>query len=80
MLLCEKVESRYMQLKSNRIEQLQKDYMKQLYKVEEESVFRANGERFNAKIVGLTAEGKLILQLNDHHEVFGFKEVEFVIP
>ncbi|MBK9731716.1 MAG: biotin--[acetyl-CoA-carboxylase] ligase [Chitinophagaceae bacterium] len=80
MLLCEKVESRYMQLKSNRIEQLQKDYMKQLYKVEEESVFRTNGERFNAKIVGLTAEGKLILQLNDHHEVFGFKEVEFVIP
>ncbi|MEO6166317.1 MAG: biotin--[acetyl-CoA-carboxylase] ligase [Chitinophagales bacterium] len=78
-LLCEKIEYRYLQLKSNHIEQLQKDYMKQLYRAGEESVFRANGNRFNAKIAGLTAEGKLILQLHDHHEVFGFKEVEMVI-
>lgn len=78
--LCEKTESRYLQLRGNSIEQIQKDYMKQLYRNAEEAVFRANGKRFNAKIAGLTAEGKLILQLNDHHEVFGFKEVEFINP
>ncbi len=78
-LLFEKVEARYLQLRSNHIDQLQKDYMKRLYRVAEEALFLANGRRFNARIAGLTAEGKLILQLGDHHEVFGFKEVEFVI-
>ncbi|HUM46767.1 MAG TPA: biotin--[acetyl-CoA-carboxylase] ligase [Chitinophagales bacterium] len=78
-VLCEKIEFRYLQLKSNHVDLLQKDYMKQLYRAEEESVFRANGNRFNAKIAGLTAEGKLVLQLGDRHEVFGFKEVEMVI-
>lgn len=78
-ILCEKIEYRYLQLKNNHIEEIQKDYMSELYRVEQESVFRSGSNRFNAKIAGLTAEGKLVLQLHDHHEVFGFKEVEMVI-
>lgn len=78
-VLCEKTEYRYLQLKSEHIEVLQKDYMKLLYRVLEESVYRSKGIRFNAKIVGLTAEGKLILQTGGEQEVFGFKEVEMVL-
>jgi hypothetical protein len=52
--------------------------MKKLYRVEEESLYKAEGKRFNAKIVGLTAEGKLILQTGSRHKVFGFKEVEMI--
>ena len=78
-VLCEKTEYRYLQLKSDRIEELQKDYMKLLYRVLEECVYRANGVRFNAKIVGLTAEGKLILETGGEQEVYGFKEVEMVL-
>ncbi len=73
------LEARYFQLKQNRIEQLQKDYMKNLYRIEEECVYRKDQKRFNAKIVGITAEGKLILQTGNKHEVFGFKEVEMIL-
>lgn len=76
-LLCENIEYRYLQLMNTRIQDLQKDYMKHLYKLEEAACFIANGNRFTGKIVGLTAAGKLILHIGDRHEVFGFKEVSF---
>ena len=78
-ILLKKIEYRYLQLKNNHIEDIQKDYMKNLYRVEESCFYVAAGRRFKAKIVGLTAEGKLVLQVDDHHEVFGFKEVGMVI-
>jgi BirA family biotin operon repressor/biotin-[acetyl-CoA-carboxylase] ligase len=77
-VLCEKMEFRYLQLRSARMEEIQKEYMKQLYRVEEDSIYQANDKRFHAKIMGLTAEGKIVLQVNDHHEVYGFKEVEMI--
>ncbi|MBA3649027.1 MAG: biotin--[acetyl-CoA-carboxylase] ligase [Chitinophagales bacterium] len=77
--LCEKLEYRYLQLKNNHVDQIQKDYMKQLFRVEEESDYSTAGKTFMGKIVGLTAEGKLILQVNNQHEVFGFKEIEMII-
>ncbi len=78
-ILCEKIEFRYLQLRNNHVHEIQKDYMKNLYRMEEESVFIADGSRFNAQIAGLTPEGKLVLHVGDHHKVFGFKEVEMVI-
>ncbi|MCY7411196.1 MAG: hypothetical protein LH473_13065 [Chitinophagales bacterium] len=30
-------------------------------------------------MVGITAEGKLILKTGSKHEVFGFKEVEMIL-
>ena len=77
--LCEKIESRYLQLKNNQVATIQKDYMKILYRVEETSLYSSAGKRFSAKIVGLTADGKLVLETGGEHEVFGFKEVEMVI-
>jgi BirA family transcriptional regulator, biotin operon repressor / biotin---[acetyl-CoA-carboxylase] ligase len=76
--LFSQLEKRFLQLRQQRIEILQKDYMKKLYRVEEESVYKAGSKRFNAKIVGLSADGKLILQTGSKHEVFGFKEVEMI--
>jgi BirA family biotin operon repressor/biotin-[acetyl-CoA-carboxylase] ligase len=78
-LLCEKIESRYLQLKNNQVATIQKDYMKILYRVEEASLYSSAGKRFSAKIVGLTADGKLVLETGGEHQVFGFKELEMVI-
>ncbi|MBA2421604.1 MAG: biotin--[acetyl-CoA-carboxylase] ligase [Chitinophagales bacterium] len=78
-VLCENIEYRYLQLRSNQVQEIQKDYMKNLYRVDEEAVFIADNSRFNAKIAGLTAEGKLVLHVGDQHKVFGFKEVEMVL-
>ena len=76
--LFAELEKRYLQLKMQHINTLQKEYIQKLYRLEEESLYRADGKRFNARIAGLTAEGKLILQTGDRCEVFGFKEVEMI--
>lgn len=78
-LLCEKIESRYLQLKNSQHAAIQKEYMKILYRVEEAGLYRSGEKIFTAKIVGLTADGKLVLETEGQHEVFGFKEVEMVI-
>ena len=77
--LFSQFESRYLGLKQQRIDLLQKEYMKRLYRIEKSSMFVRNGTRFSGKIAGLTAEGKLVIDLGGRHEVFGFKEVEMVI-
>jgi len=76
--LFSQLEKRYLQLKQERIDLIQKDYMIKLYRVEELSWFRTDGKKFRGKIVGITAEGKLIIEASGKHEVFGFKEVEMV--
>ena len=76
--LFSQLEKRYLQLKQERIDLIQKDYMKKLYRVEELSWFRTDGKKFRGKIVGITAEGKLIIEASGKHEVFGFKEVEMI--
>ena len=73
------LEKRYLQLKLQRLEIIEKDYMKKLYRVDEMASFAASGKKFTGKIVGLTADGKLLIEKDGVHEVFGFKEVEMIL-
>ena len=73
------LETRYLQLKQQRFEIIEKDYMKKLFRVDEPSWFSASGKKFRGKIVGLTGDGKLLIEKDGIHEVFGFKEVEMII-
>jgi BirA family biotin operon repressor/biotin-[acetyl-CoA-carboxylase] ligase len=77
--LFSQLEKRYLQLRQQRIDVLQKDYMKKLFRVEEPSWFASGGKRFRGKIAGITGEGKLIIETSGKHEVFGFKEVEMIL-
>ena len=77
--ICEKIEARYLQLKNNQLHSLQQDYMKALYRLEEEHWYKKDGKKFKAKIVGLNPEGKLMLATDKGWDAYGFKEVEFVI-
>jgi hypothetical protein len=52
--------------------------MKKLYRVDEMTSFIAAGQKFMGKIVGLTGDGKLLIEREGIHEVFGFKEVEMI--
>ena len=76
--LCEHIEARYLQLRNNKIEQLQMDYMKRLYRVEEFHDYRIFGKEMQGKIVGLNPEGKLVLDTEAGFQVCGFKEIEFL--
>jgi BirA family biotin operon repressor/biotin-[acetyl-CoA-carboxylase] ligase len=76
--LFSQVEKRYLQLRQQLIDVIQKDYMKKLFRVEELSRFASGGKKFRGKIVGITGDGKLIIATSGKHEVFGFKEVEMI--
>ena len=76
--LCSSIEARYLQLKNNKVESIQKDYMERLYRLESYTDYRVFGKELQAKIVGLNPEGKLVLESEDGFKVCGFKEVEFL--
>jgi BirA family transcriptional regulator, biotin operon repressor / biotin---[acetyl-CoA-carboxylase] ligase len=78
--LCEKVETRYLQLRAGNFALIQESYLKNLYRFQEQSLFQyPGGEIFSGKIVGLTESGKLIIHHNNGEEVFDLREVIFLI-
>jgi BirA family transcriptional regulator, biotin operon repressor / biotin---[acetyl-CoA-carboxylase] ligase len=76
--LCAAIEARYLQLRNGKIEQLQVDYMKRLYRLETFEDYRIFGKPMQGKIVGLNPEGKLVLDTEDGFQVCAFKEIEYV--
>jgi BirA family biotin operon repressor/biotin-[acetyl-CoA-carboxylase] ligase len=74
------LELRYLQLKETGHNSINKDYQNVLYRLGKYFFFRRKGIIFNARIIGVTDDGKLILQNeNGQLETFRFKEVAFVI-
>jgi len=77
--LCEQIEPRYLQLKANKLELLNIDYHKKLYRLDAVGVYKKNGELFNATLTGVTEQGKLLLRLRNTEIIScDFKEVIFV--
>ncbi len=77
--ICEHIESRYLQLKTNKLEMLQQDYMSRMFRVEKKHYYEINGKKIKAKITGLTPEGKLIVDTQQGVNVFDFKEIVFIL-
>lgn len=72
------LEARYFQLRSLKYAQLDEDYMKRLYRFKEWNTYKTNIE-FQGKIVEITKDGKLVLELETgERKEFGFKEVSFI--
>jgi BirA family biotin operon repressor/biotin-[acetyl-CoA-carboxylase] ligase len=77
--LCEHIEARYLQLKTNKPEALHTAYLKNLYQLNEWKTYRSNNEQFNAKIVGVNSNGKLQLELTSGKTTdFDLKEIQFM--
>ncbi len=73
------IESRYLQLKSNKIHLLQSDYMDVLYQYEQASWYELpNGERFVGVIQGIAQSGELVINREGELLSFGLKEVRFI--
>jgi BirA family transcriptional regulator, biotin operon repressor / biotin---[acetyl-CoA-carboxylase] ligase len=75
--LIEKLEKRYLQLRSGRASELKEAYLKNLYRVGEEHLFMSNGQPFNGTIEGVDDSGKLKVRSNGLSVVFGLKEISF---
>ena len=78
--LCHFIESRYLQLKAGKTYLLKQDYLNSLYRFNELNSFLYKNDKFKAKIIDISKEGKLVLEkISREIKSFDFKEVSFVI-
>ena len=76
--LCENIESRYLQLKANHLERLDTDYLSRLLRINEVKKYLVKDNVVKGKLVGVSPEGFLLLQIDDQLEVFDLKQVKFI--
>lgn len=76
--LLSHLESRYLQLRQGRAQQLKEDYLKHLYRVNEHHTFQSGDVQFTGKILGIDEQGRLRVLIRDQEKDFGIKEISFV--
>lgn len=77
--LSEFIEARYLQLKANKLESIDAAYLQHLYQLNEWHNYTSNNQLFEGKIIGISAIGKLQVQLKTTEiKEFDLKEIKFV--
>lgn len=73
------MEKYYLQLRKLHYHFLEKGYTESLYLYNQTATFLRDGQAFKGQIVGVTREGKLIIESNGKELKFGMKELSYVI-
>jgi BirA family biotin operon repressor/biotin-[acetyl-CoA-carboxylase] ligase len=74
--LCEFTEARYLQLKANKLKNIDSTYLERLYKINEWTSFISNSQIFEGKITGVSAIGRLQVELRTNElKEFDLKEI-----
>lgn len=78
--LCYFLEKRYIRLREKQFEQINADYHRQLYRRDEwKDYCKTTDEQvFSARLLGITTEGKLMLQTAGELLVFNLHEIRFI--
>jgi len=76
--LCKSIENRYLELKDNAIDCLDKDYLSKLYRLNEVNEYLIDDELYSGAIKGVTNQGLLLLQTNDELKSLDLKQVKFI--
>jgi len=76
--ICAHIEAQYLKLKANNDVSLHEDYIASLYKFGQPSFYRQNGETFEGRIVDVTAQGLMVIDVNGVNREYNFKEIEFL--
>lgn len=77
--LCDFMEARYLQLKTNKQAILNNAYLDRLYRLNEWQWYQTGGNRFEGKITGVSSIGKLEMELRNGEQVnFNLKEIQFL--
>jgi BirA family biotin operon repressor/biotin-[acetyl-CoA-carboxylase] ligase len=78
--LCETIEARYLQLRANMYPSLLKSYLEHMYWFNEIHTFQSNAMQFNASIIGILRNGRLLLKFSDGStRDFEIKELQFIV-
>lgn len=78
-LLITQIEQGYIQLKKGKWKEIKAEYLMHLYRIDAWAEYSVNGEQFSGKIVGISADGKLEMELeNEEIAFFGLKEISFL--
>lgn len=78
--LCETIEARYLQLRANMYPSLLKSYLEHMYWFNEIHTFQSKAIQFNASIIGVLRNGRLLLKFSDGStRDFEIKELQFIV-
>jgi len=78
-LLLEKLEKRYLQLRSSKQNVLEAEYLQNLFNINQRQAFLSNGNEFEGTIKGISDSGELIILIGNEERKFQLKEVSFVL-
>jgi BirA family transcriptional regulator, biotin operon repressor / biotin---[acetyl-CoA-carboxylase] ligase len=76
--ICKNLEARYLQLKSDQWEALNRDYLRTLHWRGETHSFSAGGKTFEGVIEGVDENGLLVVQAGDEKRAFDLKEILYL--
>jgi BirA family biotin operon repressor/biotin-[acetyl-CoA-carboxylase] ligase len=77
--LCEHIEARYLQLKTNKKELIDSNYLTTLYQLNEWKKYSSLNKIFEGKIVGVSDSGKLKIETRDEAvKEFFIQEIQFL--
>jgi len=76
---CERIEQRYLQLRSGQRDRLKADYLNLLYRYQEMHAFEGEGQVFQGTINDVDPSGRLIILAAGQVRHFNFKEVKFLL-
>lgn len=78
-LLFEKLEKRYLQLRSGKQAEMKTEYLHNLLGIRQSQKFASNGKEFDGVIKTVNEAGELILNVNGVEKSFSLKELTFIL-
>ncbi len=77
--LCQQMEKRYLQIRTQNFNRINNDFLKSLFRFYEMKSFETATEKFNAQIIDVEDDGRLVLKKeNGTIHRFIFKEIRFL--
>ncbi|TKC04917.1 biotin--[acetyl-CoA-carboxylase] ligase [Pedobacter frigoris] len=76
--ICGSIEAEYFKLKSGNYTALLTEYLKGLYRFNEEAAYREGLIIFKGRIRDVTETGQLIIEVEGRNKSYNFKEIEFL--
>ncbi|HJP63249.1 MAG TPA: biotin--[acetyl-CoA-carboxylase] ligase [Mucilaginibacter sp.] len=76
--ICKNIEAAYLSLRSGRYEAVRDAYIKRLYRLNEENLYRSSEQVFKGTIENVTDDGLLEISIDDTVKRYNLKEIEFL--